>query len=182
MPRPTGKPTDTEPLEEREYQALLPHLADHWRMFYEMLWQTGIRVNEGLSRLKTDLDDGGVWIDREKRTAHPLRDWLPLTPELFQQIYEYCHRAHRERIFPFTSAGAWKALKAACVAAGIRTTIHPHSFRHGLGHRARQAGIDMQVRQRMMGHSNIQSTQVYSKGTKAEMVEAFKKLNEKTNT
>jgi integrase/recombinase XerD len=180
MARPAGKLTDTEPLEIEEYRALREHFKPHWQMFYELLWQTGIRVNEGLNLLKTDLDSGGVWIQREKRPRHPLRDWLPLTPELYRQLYEYCHRAHREKIFPYTPQAAWLALKRACVSAGVRTTLHPHNFRHALGHRAERAGVSIPQIQRMMGHTNIQSTFVYVKPTRSETIEAFKMLNEKS--
>jgi integrase/recombinase XerD len=177
MARPSGKPTDTEPLEEEEYRKLIPHLKAHWQMFYELLWQTGIRVNEGLSLTKTDLEDGGIWIVREKRPRNPLRDWLPLTPELYQRIYDYCHRAHRDLIFPYTPQAAWAAIRKAGIHAGVRKTLHPHLFRHGLGHRAERAGISIPQIQRMLGHSNIKSTYVYVKPTKSETVEAFKQLN-----
>lgn len=181
MARPTGQQTDTEPLEEEEYRKLYPYLKPHWQMFFDLLWQTGIRVNEGLTLTKKDLESGGVWIVREKRPAHPLRDWLPLTPELYQRIYDYCHRAHRDLIFEYTPQAAWAAIRKAGISAGVRDTLHPHLFRHGLGHRAERAGVSIPQIQRMLGDTNVKSTFVYTKPTKSETVEAFRKLNEPEN-
>ena len=69
------------------------------------------------------------------------------------------------------------AVKRACVAAGVRKSIHPHSFRHGVGLRARQAGYDIAVVQRMLGQKDMRSAERYFKATKGEIEAAFRKLN-----
>ena len=176
MGRPTGQTTDLEPLEKQEYLLILSHLAAHWRLFYELLWETGIRVGEALAIERRDLQDGGVWVTREKR-KDKLREQLPLSRGLYSRL-RILSLSHKEvRVFPFTESAAWLALKKACAVAGVRKTIHPHLFRHGMGFRARKAGYDIAVVQRLLGHKDMSSTQRYFKATQAEINEARGKLN-----
>lgn len=177
MPRPSGQVTDIQPLTKMEYFMILSHLVEHWRLFYEMLWETGIRIGEGLAVERKDLENCGVWITREKRTDHP-REHLPLSAGLFARIIAHSY-AHKDvKVWPFSSSGAWLALKKAAAAAGVRKTMHPHLFRHAMGYRARQAGNDIAVVAGLLGHKKIESAETYFKATEAELKDTMRKLNE----
>jgi len=176
MPRPPGQITDTEPLELWEYALIMARLEPHWQNFYQLLWETGIRVSEALRVKRHDLENTGVWVTRTKRKDHP-REHLPLSYEFYSRLRSWLELSHRLVIFPYTASAAWLALKKACVKAGVRQSIHPHSFRHGLGTRARQAGYDIAVVQRLLGHKDMKSTERYFKATKSEVETAFRKLN-----
>lgn len=183
MSRPSGQITDLEPLERQEYLLILSHLAAHWRLFYELLWETGIREGEALAIERKDLQDGGVWVTRTKRKDH-LLEHLPLSRGLYSRLRILSLQHKDTHVFPFTASAAWLALKKACATAGVRKTIHPHLFRHGFGHRAVKANLapgnamdQAAVIQKMMGHKDIKSTLRYIKATKAEVKDAFQKLN-----
>jgi integrase len=183
MSRPAGVQVDVEPLQQYEYELIMARLPAHWQLFYNLLWQTGARVGEALQLVKADIADGGVFITSEKRADH-LRAFIPLTPDLFYGIRNYMNSKKGLIVFPFTRAGASKALKVACAAAGIRTTIHPHSFRHGFGYRAMKADLGtssaldhLRTVQKMMRHTRISSTEVYTNATKEDVRDAFKKIN-----
>ena len=176
MSRPPGQITDTEPLELWEYTLIMAKLEPHWQFFYQLLWETGIRVSEGLRVKRHDLENTGVWITRTKRKDHP-REHLPLSLGFYTRVRSWLELSPRLVVFPYTAKAAWSALKKACVEAGVRRSIHPHSFRHGLGTRARQAGYDIAVVQRLLGHKDMRSTERYFKATKSEVETAFRKLN-----
>ena len=176
MSRPKGIAVDTEPLELWEYTLLMNVLPPHWQLFYQLLWETGIRVSEALKLKRYNLENTGVWVIRTKRKDHP-RQYLPLSLGLYTRIHSWLGLSPRQVVFPFTASAAWLALKKACGAAGVRQSIHPHSFRHGLGTRARQAGYDIAVVQRLLGHASIRSTERYFKATKSEVEDASRKLN-----
>jgi len=176
MSRPPGQITDTEPLETWEYNAIIAHLEPHWQLFYALLWETGIRVSEALKLTRKDFENMGVWVTRSKRKDHP-RDHLPLTLGLFSRFQSLFLTTKRQVIFPYTASAAWLSLKRAAAKAGVRGSIHPHSFRHGLGTRARQAGYDIAVVQKLLGHKDMRSTERYFKATKNEIQAAFRKLN-----
>ena len=176
MSRPKNQVTDVEPLTRMEYYRLLPHLVDHWRLFFELLWETGIRIGEALAIERKDLQDGGVYITREKRADH-LKELIPLTSLLYSRVRIHSLGHKDVRVFPFTSSAAWLALKKAAGKSGVRKTMHPHLFRHGMGFRARQAGNDIAVVQRLLGHKDMSSTQRYFKATQAEINDTREKLN-----
>jgi len=179
MSRHPGTKTDTEPLELWEYKLIVSNMKeDHWRVFYQLLWDTGIRVSEGLAICKKDLMEDGVWITREKR-ADKLREILPVNAELIAELTRIANEKKDAHLFPYTKQAAWLALKLAVRAAGCRETIHPHLFRHGFGHRAYQATKDILLVQRMMGHRSTSSTEGYSKPTMAEVREAFRNINQR---
>lgn len=186
MSRPAGQPTDQEPLELFEYNLLITHFnKPHWRFCCEILWETGVRIGEALAIKRQDIENHGVWITREKRDDHP-RDFIPLSPSLYGRLkaaYPVAY-AREPLIFPFTAAAAWLAIKKAAAAAGIRRSIHPHSFRHGFGYRAMKANLPGKtpleqagVVQKMLGHVSINSTLVYTKPTQKDIDEAFHRLN-----
>jgi len=177
MSRHPGTKTDTEPLELWEYKLIISNMKeDHWRVFYQLLWDTGIRVSEALAICKKDLVEDGVWITREKR-ADKLREILPVNTELITELTQVANKKKDAHLFPYTKQAAWLALKQAVRATGCRETIHPHLFRHGFGHRAYAATKDILLVQRMMGHRSTSSTEGYSKPTMAEVREAFRNIN-----
>lgn len=186
MTRPKGILVDTEPLELWEYERIIAKLEPHWQLFYALLWETGIRVSEALKLTRKDFVDNElrlVKVTRAKRKDHPI-DSLPLSLGLWSRFRSLFQLTKRQVIFPFTASAAWLALKKACAAAGIRQSIHPHSFRHGFGHRAAHANLgggnaleQLAIIQRMMGHQSIESTSRYIKATQKEIEAAFRKLN-----
>lgn len=54
--------------------------------------------------------------------------------------------------------------------------ISPHSFRHGLGMRAVKAGIHPRYIQKILGHKNINSSQIYLDVHDEDIVKAYQKI------
>ena len=183
--RTPGQPTDTTDISESEYKRILMSLVEHWRLFFELLWESGVRVGEALAIKKSDLENNGVWITREKRRDHP-RDFIGLSSGLFIRLKIYASHFKGIMLFPYTASAAWLALKKAAKAAGIKRNIHPHSFRHAFGYRAINlklgddvsAANQLGIVQRMMGHTRQTSTLVYTKPRQEDVDEAFKRMNQ----
>ncbi|MDP2651968.1 MAG: site-specific integrase, partial [bacterium] len=176
MSRPIGQKTDTEPLTKVEYYQLLTHLAGWHRLLFELLWETGIRIGEAMTIERKHLHDNGIDITREKRKDH-LVEFIPLTGSLYSRLRIHALGHKDVRVFPYTAAAAWLALKKAAERSGVRKTMHPHLFRHGMGFRARQDGADIAEVQRLLGHKDMSSTQRYFKATQAEINERRARLN-----
>jgi integrase len=183
MSKAPGQKIDTRPLQKMEYLLIISHLTDYWRLFFELLWETGIRVQEALVLERKDLSDGSIFVVREKRSDHP-RDRLPLSPGLYSRLQVEAYRHKGIVIFPFTTAGANYALEVARTKAGVHWKVHPHSFRHAFGFRAASTDfgdktpLAHMVRvQHMMGHKSLNSTMVYFELPPADVQSGFNTMN-----
>lgn len=56
-----------------------------------------------------------------------------------------------------------KIVRNIGVKAGLKNNIHPHLFRHTFATTLLNKGMDIVIIQRLLGHSNLQTTQIYAK-------------------
>lgn len=61
-----------------------------------------------------------------------------------------------------------------------RVGISPHSFRHGLGMRAVKSGIHNRYIQKILGHKNINSSQIYMDTHDEDVVREYAKIDRKS--
>ncbi len=67
----------------------------------------------------------------------------------------------------------WRWLDAWSTKAGFEQTINPHKFRHGCATALLEAGADLRSIQKLLGHSSIQTTQIYTSVSTAKMRETI---------
>ncbi|MGL6073251.1 MAG: site-specific tyrosine recombinase XerD [Fimbriiglobus sp.] len=56
----------------------------------------------------------------------------------------------------------WKIVKKYCQRLGLPTTISPHSLRHSFATHVLAGGADLRIVQELLGHANINTTQIYT--------------------
>lgn len=185
-----GRTIDTEPLQPWEWEALQPHLAPHWRLYFRVLWETGIRPGEALALKRQDLVDTAegpaLRVQRLKtgarRDRRPQVDLVLISVELAQALRAHPGSKRRAPFFPHTLRAARYALAAAAANAGLRPTLHPHLFRHGFGRRVARlplAPTELEHRQllaRMLGHSSTQHVGRYIRPGPEEVLAAWAAL------
>jgi integrase/recombinase XerD len=73
------------------------------------------------------------------------------------------HRGQR-----LTRQGLWLIIKRYVRAVGIRAEVTPHTLRHSFATHLLREGAGLQEVQRLLGHANLSTTQVYAQ-TAGEM-------------
>ena len=125
-------------------------------------------------------EEGCLWLKyARKKTDYRAR--VKLLPEAIALIEKYRDES-RETLFPFQSAEQVKAnMKGLRVMAEIKEPMTYHSGRHSFASLITlEEGVPIETISRMLGHSNIQTTQIYARVTPKKLFEDMDQLIEAT--
>ncbi len=111
---------------------------------------------------------------------------IPLTEQLQQELVAYLDKARphlckegetsilvNDRGRRPSRVDIWRWLDAWSKRAGFQETINPHKFRHGCATALLDGGADLRSIQKLLGHSSIQTTQIYTSVSTAKMKETI---------
>ena len=129
--------------------------------------------------LYTD-DEGSLWL-KYRRKKNELRASVKLLPEALALIEKY-HDDNRPTLFPMIHHPNMKRhMKALAVLAGVSGGLCYHQARHSFASLITlEAGVPIETISRMLGHSDITTTQVYARVTPKKLFEDMDKYIEAT--
>lgn len=81
---------------------------------------------------------------------------------------------YRGEVKQRTTASVWKRLKELGKQAGV-TEVNPHKFRHTFATTLYKRGLDVHMIQKLLGHSNINTTMIYLDSNIDMLRDAYKK-------
>jgi integrase len=197
----TYNPPERDHFSVEEMNLLLEHIRPQYKPFFVTAWHTGLRLGElvGLKWEDIDWRRGAINVRRSiyqsgkkdivttPKTKSGTRT-IFMTPYLQEVLRFYRDQKKvqsiQDYIFdkdgqPFNKTGIIRSqFKQALREAGLRTTLTPHSIRHGLISLMR-AHFPEHVVKRMVGHSLGNSvTEVYTHVTEDEMRQYASRLDE----
>ena len=132
-------------------------------------YDAGLRLSEILNLRVEDIDSGRMVIRICQGKGKKDR-YGRLSPCLLKLLREYW-RAYRPETLLFPGACRQKRydlatpghiLKKLCRKAGITKRVSMHTLRHSFATHLLEAGTNLRVIQQLLGHSNIQTTCVYT--------------------
>lgn len=130
-----------------------------------LLARTGLRISSALAIEITDLDNDAIEIRESKGDQ---RDRIPVSRETIQMLLSYVGTRTQGPIFLGRNGKALdrrhfaRRLADWSRKAGLRRSVHPHQFRHGLALRLLDAGHDLRTVQQALRHRSIASTMQYT--------------------
>ena len=65
--------------------------------------------------------------------------------------------------------GIQHAIKTAAKRAGLDKEVHVHTLRHSFATHLLENGVDIRKIQKLLGHSNLQTTQIYTQVSSEEI-------------
>jgi integrase/recombinase XerD len=158
------------------------------RAMIHTLYATGMRVSE-LTTLTLDqinLEAGFVRPQGKggKSRVVPLGEQAILAIKDYNQKVRIHWDKKRSQFLFITSRGDrmsrqgfWKLLKIYAKKAGIIKPTSPHKIRHSFATHLIERGADLRSIQMMLGHSNLNTTQIYTHLTPFHLKEMHKKFH-----
>ena len=150
------------------------------------LYALGCRVSELISLNIQDFNETEAWISVVGKGNK--QRLLPLPTKLYQMLTVYLkksrpHLGKKEKsCLIFNNKGnrpsridIWRWLKSWSLKAGFSKSKNPHSFRHGCATALLEGGADLRTIQKLLGHSNIQTTQIYTSVSSKKLKSAIQK-------
>jgi integrase/recombinase XerD len=152
---------------------------------YELLYSSGLRVSELISLKLSDINlEAGFLRVMGKGSKERV---IPASPGALGKVKQYMNELRprllknrqSEYVFvtsrgkPMTRQRFWQALKAYGNLAGVK--VSPHMLRHSFATHMLEGGADLRSLQEMLGHSDISTTQVYTKVTMEKTKKDYKK-------
>lgn len=184
---PRARRTLPDPLTVDEVAALLDAVEPDGplglrdRALLELLYGAGLRVSEALG---LDLEDlalarGRVRVtgkgDRQRQVpigdaaADAIATWLGGPRDALMEARPGVRAPARGGPLFVGARGArmgrmeaWRAIRRAASAAGIRQDVSPHTLRHSFATHLLECGADLRVVQELLGHATIATTQLYT--------------------
>jgi integrase/recombinase XerD len=156
-----------EVLTQEEVKRLLEATSNvKHRMILKILYGCGLRVSELLSLRKGDFNyaEGLLHI----RLSKGRKDRFVKIPDSVKgELASYSSLIGGDTLFQssrgerLTVATIQKIVKNSARKAGIMKGVHPHTLRHSFATHLLEQGTDLRVIQKLLGHSDIKTTQIY---------------------
>ncbi len=180
---PRSLPKSLTKEEVKKLLSVIPPTRKRDRLIVLLLYGSGLRVSELCNLKINDVDfkrslivvRGGKG-GKDRIVPVPIalikeiEDYLKMRNDNSEYLLVEERRNRKDRLSPKT---VWYILDKYGKKAGIKVT--PHMLRHSFATHMLENGIDIRVIQEILGHSNLSTTQIYTKVT----VEHLRKAQEK---
>jgi len=149
-------------------------------LLLKTLLLTGTRVSEFVSLKVEDLFFDELMILIEKGKGGKSR-YVPILPELAQELKTHLGSRTTGYVFEsnrhtkFTARRIQQIVKETAERAGITKKVHPHLLRHTVATFLLEKGMPLEQIQKFLGHSKIETTQIYAESSTEMMKEGFQR-------
>lgn len=152
--------------ELRRLNAALSEESDPWRSYFHLLLLLGVRRSELAAARWADIDFDSHTL-RLTRTKSGEPRLAPLPRAAAELLHRLLSFGRSEYVFPGSGKtghlvelkSAWRRL---CRKAGL-TDVTIHDLRRTVGSRMAMAGVNLPTIGRVLGHLNLNATQIYAR-------------------
>ena len=145
-------------------------------LIMRVLWRTGARVSELLNITPQDIEFHNQVVNITKAKGGKQRRVL-LDEETLKLLSEYISSPNipeDRHIFSIKRCQVHTIVKRYGKMIGV--DIHPHTFRHSFAIHLVRSGLDLRRVQQLLGHSNLNTTQVYLQFNDQDLREGYNKI------
>ena len=145
------------------------------KIILKLYYSSGLRLSEAINLKKKDFDfkDNILWI----RDGKGGKDRMSiLSNSLSKELEDFTkYKKDSDFIFvnkkgaPLSPRTIQSIIEKAKLKANISKDIHIHTLRHSFATHLLEAGVDIRKIQELLGHSDLSTTQIYTKVTSEEL-------------
>lgn len=151
---------------------------DRYRNYILLLTlsRTGMRVSEIIKLQKRDITEDKIIVRQGKGKKDRA---IPLERELSNILGLYMDSMKpKDRLFPFSKKWGDRQIRNIVYKyAPDGYDVSPHTLRHSFAVHCLKNGMNIRNLQKILGHSNLTTTQVYLDVTGEDIAENFQKVN-----
>ena len=147
------------------------------KLIVKLLYGCGLRVGEVICLRKEDFNfnEGLLFIKRGKGRKDR---YVKIPDSLKQELIDYSKifkGIDSDLFFVSTRGGKLttetiqKIVKNSSKKAGLSKSISPHTLRHSFATHLLENGVDLRIIQKLLGHSDIKTTQIYLRVSNASI-------------
>ena len=142
------------------------------RLMIELLYSTGLRVSELVKLRYEDVNEDGTLRVKEGKGK---KERVTVLPKRLMKELKGAGPVFGKG--NMTTRNVQAIIKKTAERAGINKKVTPHKLRHSFATHLLEKGTDVRIIQELLGHSNLQTTQIYTHVTKDTIKKVKSPLN-----
>jgi len=181
---PKTLPDYTEEGDIEKLLAAIPNKRSHKdlierdQLLVVLGWRSGLRRGELANLRPRDIHGDSLIVRGGKGKKDRL---IPLTQDVAARLHDFIKdKGPDERVFGLSPESLGMKVKQIAVKAGL-SDFHTHTLRHKFATDVLESGTNLKVLQSLLGHENLNTTEVYLSLTDRELYAAAKRLDERNN-
>lgn len=145
------------------------------KVMIQFLYSSGLRLSELINLKVNDLEikEKIGWVRRGKGSKDRM---FILSDMIIKELEKYMLTLEPDEKYLFpgekghvSARNVQKIVDNATERAGLKKKVHPHMLRHCFATHLLDAGVDIRKIQELLGHANLQTTQIYTSISKEEL-------------
>ncbi|MEK6830730.1 MAG: site-specific tyrosine recombinase/integron integrase [Nanoarchaeota archaeon] len=175
IPRPKRNRKLPEILTKEEIRKLIEFTLNiKHKLILKLLYGCGLRVSEVVNLKKEDINfqEGLIHIKLSKGRKDR---FVKIPNSIIEELKSYCKINYDAILFPsnrggkLTTATIQAIVENSAKKAEIKKEVYPHLLRHSFATHLFEQGTDLRLIQKLLGHSDIKTTQIYTQISQASI-------------
>jgi site-specific recombinase XerD len=136
-----------------------------------LLYSSGLRLREVVNLKITDIDFNSMTITirqtkgKKDRQVMLSEQFLLILRQYFLKYQPSCYLYEGQNNLQYSGRSIQQIVKESAIKSGINKTVSPHVLRHSFATHLLEAGTDICSIQKLLGHSHLNTTKIYTQIT-----------------